>query len=323
MRVRRLIAGLLVCLIASPAWAGSGTITVLDSGGTTRTFDVITDASSHFVSMMGVCDGSAAAQCAAVKAASTAAVAGDPALVVAVSPNNSVAVTGTVTANIGTSGVAQGSTTSGQSVALIGCATVSSAPTNTNAQTNAVTCGTNGAANVNVLGTAAVTQSTSPWVDNITQFGGTNLSTGTGPGGAGIPRVTVSNDSSVLVNGGCAGQTIANTKVKPISITSGTAIVAGVSSTKVYICAIDLVVSAADNVALVEGTTVTTPCDTSTAGMAGGTTAATGWNLAANGGLTKGNGAGLLYITATAADNVCLLVSGAAQVSGAITYAQF
>ena len=31
---------------------------------------------------------------------------------------------------------------------------------------------------------------------NIAQFGGTNLSTGTGAGGAGIPRVTVSNDST-------------------------------------------------------------------------------------------------------------------------------
>lgn len=43
-----------------------------------------------------------------------------------------------------------------------------------------------------------VSQGTSPWVDNITQFGGTNLSTGTGAGGAGIPRVTVSNDSNIL-----------------------------------------------------------------------------------------------------------------------------
>ncbi len=33
---------------------------------------------------------------------------------------------------------------------------------------------------------------------NVAQFGGTNVSTGTGAGGAGIPRVTVSNDSNVL-----------------------------------------------------------------------------------------------------------------------------
>lgn len=34
---------------------------------------------------------------------------------------------------------------------------------------------------------------------NVAQFGGTNVSTGTGAGGTGIPRVTVSNDSNVIV----------------------------------------------------------------------------------------------------------------------------
>ncbi len=41
--------------------------------------------------------------------------------------------------------------------------------------------------------------------NNITQFGGTNLSTGAGAGGAGIPRVTVSNDSSVSINASATG----------------------------------------------------------------------------------------------------------------------
>lgn len=51
-------------------------------------------------------------------------------------------------------------------------------------------------------GTDSVTsfQGTSPWVTNITQFGGSNLSTGTGASGAGIPRVTVSNDSNLLAS---------------------------------------------------------------------------------------------------------------------------
>jgi len=35
---------------------------------------------------------------------------------------------------------------------------------------------------------------------NVTQFGGTNISTGTGASGAGIPRVTISNDSSLAAN---------------------------------------------------------------------------------------------------------------------------
>ena len=35
---------------------------------------------------------------------------------------------------------------------------------------------------------------------NVAQFGGTNVSTGTGASGAGIPRVTISNDSSLAAN---------------------------------------------------------------------------------------------------------------------------
>lgn len=50
-------------------------------------------------------------------------------------------------------------------------------------------------ASTTITGTIAVTQSTSPWVDNVTQFGGVNISTGTGISGNGIPRVTVSSDS--------------------------------------------------------------------------------------------------------------------------------
>lgn len=46
-------------------------------------------------------------------------------------------------------------------------------------------------------GGGSVTQGTSPWVDNITHFGGANVVTGTGASGPGIPRVTVSNDSII------------------------------------------------------------------------------------------------------------------------------
>jgi hypothetical protein len=125
--------------------------------------------------------------------------------------------------------------------------------------------------------------------------------------------------------GGCAGQTIANTKVTPFSLASTTSLklASQVSAKQVYICAIDIVAGAAVNVALIEGTKVTTDCDTATAGMAGGTTAATGWNFAANGGMTKGNGTGIAFRTATVNHDVCLLASTSAQLSGSITWAQF
>jgi acyl-coenzyme A thioesterase PaaI-like protein len=53
---------------------------------------------------------------------------------------------------------------------------------------------------------------------NITQFGGTNLSTGTGVGGAGIPRVTVSSDSSVTL--GAGANTVGNVVNAPTSSSS-------------------------------------------------------------------------------------------------------
>lgn len=90
-----------------------------------------------------------------------------------------------------------------------------------------------------------------------------------------------------------------------------------------YICAINIVVGAATNVALVSGTKVTNECDTSTAGLAGGTTAATGWNFAANGGLAQGTGIGIIAATATTGQDVCLFASGSNQVSGVIAWTQY
>jgi hypothetical protein len=120
---------------------------------------------------------------------------------------------------------------------------------------------------------------------------------------------------------GCGGSGVANTTSTPISITANTRIIIGSTSKQTYVCALNLIVGAADNVALVEGTGST--CGTSTTGVAGGPTAATGWNFAANGGLTMGTGNGPVIRTATAADDLCLLVSTSAQVSGSVIWAQF
>ncbi len=126
---------------------------------------------------------------------------------------------------------------------------------------------------------------------------------------------------------GCAEQTVANTTTTPIN-NAGSAtslkLVSKVAGKKISICAINLIVASANNVALVEGTKVTTECDTSTAGLSGGATAATGWNFATNAGpLTYGNGQGVLFTTPDANFDVCLLFSAANQVSGNIVWAQF
>lgn len=58
----------------------------------------------------------------------------------------------------------------------------------------------NGSINVTSDGSGSFTviQGTTPWVDNITQFGSHNVVTGTGSSGLGIPRFTISNDSNIL-----------------------------------------------------------------------------------------------------------------------------
>jgi len=66
--------------------------------------------------------------------------------------------------------------------------------------------------------TTSVTQGTSPWVSNVTQFGSSNVVTGTGTSGAGIPRVTVSSDSSLAVNN-AAGASAVNIQDGGNSIT--------------------------------------------------------------------------------------------------------
>lgn len=132
-----------------------------------------------------------------------------------------------VTANIGTTNglaldasvtglqVAQGSTTAGQKGFLDQGAVTTAAPTYTTGQTSPLSLDTTGnlrtsvnnTVTVSVSGTATVsgtvtanqgTANATPWNENVAQFGGAAVSTGTGASGAGIPRVTVANDSSMI-----------------------------------------------------------------------------------------------------------------------------
>lgn len=104
---------------------------------------------------------------------------------------------------------AAGSAPGGNPLQLGGVYTTA-APTLSNNQMGNLRVDTNGNLMVNLnAGSPAgggtggsVTQGTSPWVSSISQFGGSNVVTGTGVGGAGIPRVTVSSDSSVSATQG-------------------------------------------------------------------------------------------------------------------------
>lgn len=188
----------------------------------------------------------------------------------------------------------------------------------------------------NLVGKVGIDQTTPGTTDAVSvgYIGANAASSGSGAVGTGSLRVAVGTDTATIAGSapsaiaGCAGQPVSSTNVTAIN-NAGSAnnlkLVSKVSAQNVYICAIDLVIGASVNVALVEGTKTTNECDTATAGLAGGATAATGWNLQAGpgSGLTKGNGIGIIYRTATTNHDVCLLFSAANQVSGAITWAQF
>lgn len=90
-------------------------------------------------------------------------------------------------------------------VQQIGASVTTSSPTYTTGTLNALSLTVAGALRIDgsavtqpVSGTVTSNQGTSPWVTNITQFGSSAIVTGTGASGAGIPRVTVSNDSNIL-----------------------------------------------------------------------------------------------------------------------------
>jgi hypothetical protein len=197
------------------------------------------------------------------------------------------------------------------------------------------------------LGTVSLTGSLPAFAStpafNVSQWDSTALGApsayGTSPGAVNVPGVNayITNSPSVGLNGG--SNTIGSVKltdgtntvvVDPckgqaksylsINQTANAQLATGTASKKIYICSIHVVVAAATNVALVEGTGTT--CGTSTAGVGGfgGATAATGWNFAANGGIALGNGDSSLGAEGTAADNLCLYNSGSGQVSGGISY---
>lgn len=104
----------------------------------------------------------------------------------------------------------------------------------------------------------------------------------------------------------------------PLSMTSSTQVLTGTASMRTYVCHIHVMSATAQSVSLVSGTGAV--CATSTGPMMGGSSAATGWPLAANGGIVVGNGGATVAKSDTDADNVCLLLSGAGQVSGVIAY---
>ena len=184
---------------------------------------------------------------------------------------------------------------------------------------------TSGTTNVGITLSAApvepaptVSASSLPLPANAAQETGGNLATLAGGVTSGVYQTNLKQIGGTAV---VADPCQANTKLFiSVNQTANTRLVTGTASKKIFPCSVHLVTATAQNVALVEGTGTT--CGTGTAGVQGfgGATAATGWNLAANGGLTYGNGASAIGAEGTAADDLCLFQSGTGQVSGGLSY---
>lgn len=142
-----------------------------------------------------------------------------------------------------------------------------------------------------------------------------------------LPTLTDGRDAPCYVdtNGVLYSRTVdpcslAKTTI-PINISSATtteltSALAG-ASTHYYVCSLNLVTAGANNVALVDDDTDN--CASVTSGLAGGTTAGSGWNFGANGGIAFGNGTGTVFKTNGANRVLCLVTSAAVQLSGSIT----
>lgn len=148
---------------------------------------------------------------------------------------------------------------------------------------------------------------------DLNKVGGSAVSNVSGKLGVALFDSTGQNITAVTDP--CDG--VAKTEfVVNIATNTTTQVAATSSGNKWYICSIDLFASAADNIAFVEDDTAA--CASPTAGIIGGTTAATGWNFIANQGIVKGNGGGTVYKTAATDRYVCLITSTSAQLSGSV-----
>jgi hypothetical protein len=170
-------------------------------------------------------------------------------------------------------------------------------------------------AGANLMGKVGIDQTT-PGTTNGTQDAATSATGAAPPAKASFNGNLGSGATGGLLAGVTVGDTYKNINV---STATTTLLVTGVAGRQVRITALHMVTAAANNVALIEGTGAT--CGTGTAGMAGGTTAATGYNFSANGGMTEGAGLGTVVQTATAGDSVCIVTSAATQLSGGLQYA--
>lgn len=163
-----------------------------------------------------------------------------------------------------------------------------------------------------ISGTVTANQGTSPWVENVSQFGGSNVVTGTGASGAGIPRVTISNDSSLAAN-----QSVNLAQVAGATTATGHGTAAGALRVELPTDGtgnVNASLNAGTNLVGKVGIDQTTPGTTNAVSLAqiGATTVSSGNGTA---------GAGAQRVT-IASDNTAFNVKAAAATPAALTVTQ-
>lgn len=134
-----------------------------------------------------------------------------------------------------------------------------------------------------------------------------------------IGQTKQTDGTTIALTDPCQGSAGSYTPIN-IAASGSIRIIAGSATKQTYICQFHINNNTAEGVALTEGTG--TNCGTSTVGIVGGTTAATGYNFAANGGISVGVGRSWVMKTATAADDVCLNPGASTQLTGGVRWVQ-
>lgn len=158
---------------------------------------------------------------------------------------------------------------------------------------------------------------------NVAQINGVAVLMGNGASGTGAQRVTIANDSTGIIALTTSTASIGNIAnicsgaVSSVAINTASSgnveLVAISGSTVIYVCGYHYVASGTVSVQLIKGTG--TACATGEADLEGPMA------FVANTGISVPNGGARQYAT-SAGDALCIELSGAVQVSGAVTYVQ-
>lgn len=178
--------------------------------------------------------------------------------------------------------------------------------------------------NTNANGQAAAASSSPVVVAKNSGTGSTVAGAAVGTAGSASAEVVtvqgVASGTPLLVSSSdpCLGANKTNLAISQNG-TASVQLIALSGATVVYVCSLSLIAAGATTVALTTGTGAA--CVTGTAAVIGSTTVANSVSLAANGGLTLGNGAGTVAKGA-ASSELCMVLGTSVFVSGNLTYVQ-